>query len=81
MNDGLPVCCELCNGLPVVHGKARGHYVSRTGGRRMLVLERSQGERIRINEATELVVMEVHPERVMIAVVSSSGDGARRAGQ
>ena len=69
------VACQIHNGLATVAGKTRGHYVSRQGGRRMLVLECGQGGRIRINDTTEIVVLEISPGEVKIAV-EPSPDGA-----
>jgi hypothetical protein len=66
--DGLCVSCDVGNGLPTANGKARGYYVSRGDGRPMLVVERRSGDRIRINAMTEVVVLEIHPDRVMVAV-------------
>lgn len=70
--DGRCVACEVRNGLPVVRGKVRGHYVSHQGGSRMLILERGRGECIRINDTTEIVVLEIYHDQVEIAVGCSS---------
>lgn len=70
--DGRCVACEVRNGLPMVRGKVRGHYVSHQGGSRMLVIERGRGDRIRINDSTEIVVLEIYADRVMIAVEFST---------
>jgi len=68
-DDETPhVACQAGKGLPTVDGKARGHYVSHRGGQRMLVLECGQGERIRINGTTEIVVLEICPEEVKVAI-------------
>jgi len=78
--DQRPVSCDVQNGVPMVHGKGHGHYVSREGGRQMLVLERSQGERIRINDTTEVVVLEIHPDHVKVAIDSAAGDATKPQG-
>jgi len=70
-DNGRCVSCEVRNGLPTLLGKGRGHYVSRQGGSRMLVLDRCPGQRIRINGTTEVVVLEIHPDQVKIAIESS----------
>jgi carbon storage regulator CsrA len=38
----------------------------------MLVMDRKQGERIRINDTTEIVILEVNQQQVTIAVETSS---------
>jgi carbon storage regulator len=68
--DGRCVSCKVDNGLPMVHGKARGYYVSHRGGRRTLVVVRGRGERIRINGTTEIVILEIHADQVNIAIKS-----------
>ena len=55
----------------------RGHYVSRQGGSRMLVLERRRGERLRINGTAEIVILEVHAEYVKITIESSPDNAAK----
>lgn len=60
--------CNVRDGLPTVSGKARAHYRTGPGGRRMLVLDRHVGQRIRINATTEIVVLEIAPDVVTIAV-------------
>ncbi len=62
------VCCEIRNGLPMLHGKARGHYVSCQGGQRMLVLDRRCGDHIRINDTTELIVLDTQAGEAKIAI-------------
>lgn len=72
--NGRCVSCEVRNGLPTLLGNARGHYVSRQGGSRMLVFDRRPGQRIRINGTTEVVVLEIHPDQVTIAIETSPDD-------
>lgn len=62
------IACEVGDGLPTVHGKGRAHYVSHQEGSRMLVLERSCGDRIRINATVEVTVVEIGPDEVKIAI-------------
>ena len=72
---GRCVSCDVGNGVPMANNKARGYYVSRGGRRPMLVVERRSGERIRINDTTEVVVLEIHPEQVKVAIECvSEGD-------
>lgn len=72
--NGRHFSCEVRDGLPTIHRKARGHYVSRQGCLPMLVLEHGQGDRIRINDVTELTVIEIHHDQVQVAIRSLSDD-------
>jgi hypothetical protein len=65
------------DGLPLANGKAHGYYVSRHDGRRLLVLERRSGERIRINGTAEVVILEIRPGRVKLAINCVPDDGAK----
>ena len=76
-NDGRCVSCEVGNGLPTAEGKARGYYMSREDGRRMFVVERRSGERLRINGTAQVVVLEVQRGQVKLAVECLPDDGAR----
>jgi len=69
------VSCEVTNGLPTANGKVRGYYVSRRGGRPMLVVECRSGERIRINDTKEFVVLEIHPDQVRIVIECAPENG------
>ncbi len=66
--------CEVQNGVPTVQGKARAHYATGQGGGMMLVFERRAGERIRINATTEVVILEVSPEHVKVAVETTRSE-------
>lgn len=66
--NGRCVSCEVRDGLPTVHGKVQCYYLSPRGGARILVLERRQGDRIRINGTTELIVLEIHFDQVKVAI-------------
>ena len=44
------------------------YYLFRKDGSRLLVLERRNGQRIRVNETTELVVLEAHKYEVTFAI-------------
>ena len=46
----------------------------------MLVLDRRQGQRIRINGTTEVVVLEIHPDQVRIAIESSPDNVTKAQG-
>jgi hypothetical protein len=62
------VACEVGNGLPTANGKAHSYYLSRQDGRRMLVVERRPGDRLRINGSTEVVILEICPNLVKLAI-------------
>jgi hypothetical protein len=66
--------CEIHEGVPTVHGKARAHYATGQSGGRMLVFERGAGERIRIDDKTEVVILEVAGNQVKVAV-ETVGEG------
>jgi hypothetical protein len=61
----------------MANGKARSYYVSRHDGHRMLVVERRSGDRIRINSTTEVVILEIHPDLVKLAIECLPDDGAK----
>ena len=54
--------------FPTIQGKAPSYYLSDLAGMRMLVLKHRQGDRIRINDTTELIVLEIHFGQVTIAI-------------
>jgi len=74
------VSCQIGDGLPTADGKAHSYYVSRHDGRRMLVVERGVGERLRINDTTEVIILKIRPELVNLAVeyVPDDAAGSRR---
>ncbi|MEI8372135.1 MAG: carbon storage regulator [Planctomycetota bacterium] len=78
--NGRHVSCEIPDGLPSVVSKAGGHYVSRKGGSRMLVLDCRPGERLRINGTTEVVILEIQPGKVKIAIETSPDDETKPQG-
>lgn len=78
--EGRCVCCEVRDGLPTVHATTPGHYISRQGGSRMLVIDRRPGQRLRINGTTEIVVLEIHPRYVKIAIETFAGESAKLQG-
>jgi hypothetical protein len=60
--------CDVHDGVPTVRGKAHAHYLTGQSGQRMLVVARKPGERIRINDTTEVVILEVGPNQVTMSV-------------
>ena len=65
---GRCVACEVGNGLPTATGKAHSYYIARQDGRRMLVVEGRPGDRLRINGSTEIVILEICPNFVKLAI-------------
>ena len=65
---GRCVYCEVRNGIPSIRGKVPSYYLSPQGGRRVLVLDRRQGDRIEINDTTELLILEIRFNHVKIAI-------------
>jgi len=65
---GQCIACEVGNGLPTATGKVYSYYIARQDGRRMLVVERRPGDRLRINGSTEVVILEICPNLVKLAI-------------
>jgi hypothetical protein len=59
--------CQIGNGIPSIRGRVQSYYVSRKGVR-MLVVERSAGQRIRINGTIDVVVLEAGNGNVQIGI-------------
>ena len=78
--DGRYLSCEVRNGLATIHDAVWSYYLSRHDGRRMLVLELCQGERIRINGTAAVVVLEIHPDRVTTAIECVMDDATKAHG-
>jgi hypothetical protein len=70
--------CEIQSGVPTVRGKAQAHYVTGPSGQRMLVVDRKPGERIRINDTTEVVILEIGPNQVTVSVETTDITEASR---
>lgn len=62
------VACEIREGLPTLGSRAWSYYVSHRGGQPMLVLDRKPGERIRINDTTDIVVLSVRAGQVELGI-------------
>jgi hypothetical protein len=63
------VSCEIGQSLPTAGGHVWSYYLSQADGRQMLVLNRRKGERIRINDTVEVVVLDIQEGRVQLGVV------------
>jgi hypothetical protein len=70
--------CDVRDGLPTVRGKGRAHYVTGQSGRHMLIVERRLGERIRINSTTEVVILDIAPDVIRIAIETVPEAGERQ---
>jgi hypothetical protein len=76
VQDDCCMSCHVGNGAPRMDGCGWGYYASR-GGEQMLVVERGAGQRIRINGAIEVVVLETSNGAVRLRiddVGSAEGD-------
>ena len=71
---GPYVSCNVGQGPPTVNGRVWSYYVSQQDGRQMLVVNRRTGERIRLNNAIEIVILEVDNGRVQIGVATPPDD-------
>jgi carbon storage regulator CsrA len=63
------VSCEIENGIPMVCEPAASYYVFNRHGQRQLILTRKQHESIMIDNAINLVVLEINHNDVKIGVV------------
>jgi len=61
------ITCRCGDGIPAFNGGGRGYYVSR-GGTRMLVMECKPGQRVRINDTIEVVVLATGDDEVRLAI-------------
>ncbi|HBO46444.1 MAG TPA: hypothetical protein DD670_21455 [Planctomycetaceae bacterium] len=59
--------CGIRDGIPTIDGGGRGHYVSR-GGVQMLVVQCRPGQRIRINDSIEVIVLTTDDEEVRLGI-------------
>ncbi len=59
--------CRIRNGIPTIHGHVWGYYASRNGAR-MLVVECGADQRIRINDAVEIVVIKTCNGNVQLGI-------------
>jgi len=57
------VSCEVRNGWIRLRGRASSYYLSRPGREPMLVVRCGENQRIRINDAVDLVVLDIHDSR------------------
>ncbi|MGA2797329.1 MAG: carbon storage regulator [Thermoguttaceae bacterium] len=61
--------CELQNGIPVVRGAASSYYVFNQNGQRLLILTRKQNESIVIDNAIDIVILEVNGNEVKLGII------------
>ena len=60
--------CEFYDGLATVRGKGPAHYSTGENGRQTLIVDRRPGERIRINSTTEVLILEIGPGDILVAI-------------
>ncbi len=63
------VDCALCRMIPVIRQRVPCYYVSKPDGGLMLTLERREGERIRICDYVEIVVLAVRASEVKLGII------------
>jgi hypothetical protein len=61
--------CEMQNGIPMVRGAASSYYVFNQNGQRLLILTRKQNESIVIDNAIDIVVLEVNGNEVKLGII------------
>jgi hypothetical protein len=61
--------CELQNGIPMVRGAASSYYVFNQNGQRLLILTRKRNQSIVIDNAIDIVVLEINCEEVKLGIV------------
>lgn len=73
------ICCELRKGLVTIRGRTRSYYLSQPGRLPMLVITCEEAQRIRINDAIDIVVLDVHDNQAVhdAACDTSLGSAAR----
>lgn len=59
------VSCTLHNGLLTVRGHAPSYYLSRPGQTPMLIVTCEENQRIRINDAIDIVVLDTHDSQAV----------------
>lgn len=59
------VSCTLRNGLLTVHGHAPSYYLSQRGRAPMLVVTCEENQRLRINDAIDIVVLDIHDSQAV----------------
>jgi carbon storage regulator CsrA len=59
----------LQNGIPVVRGAASSYYVFNQNGQRLLILTRKQNESIVIDNAIDIVILEVNGNEVKLGII------------
>jgi hypothetical protein len=65
------VSCSVESGFPVTDGSTWSYYLARGDGRRMLVLSRRLGQRVRLNGKIDLVVVGHRDGEVQLGIEQS----------
>jgi len=66
------VLCELREGIFAARGRVWSYYRSRQGRSPMLVLDRTKGQRLRIDGAVDVAVLDVHNGEVTLSIQIAS---------
>ena len=61
--------CEMQNGIPMVRGATSSYYVFNQNGQRLLILTRKQNESIVIDNAIDIVVLEVNCNGAKLGII------------
>jgi hypothetical protein len=62
------VSCVVGRDAVMMSGRAWSYYQSQPGRRRMLVLDREEGQRMQINGSVDLIIVGVERDRVKLAI-------------
>jgi len=57
------------NGIPMVRGASSSYYIFNQNGQRLLILTRKQNESIVIDNAIDVVVLEINGNEVKIGII------------
>jgi Global regulator protein family len=74
--DRRSVSCEVRENTVLMRDRVWSYYKSQQGKRQMLVLDRGQGERMRINGCVELIVLGIENDQVKLAIESGRRSSA-----
>jgi hypothetical protein len=61
--------CQVQSGIPVVRGATPSYYIFNQKGERLLILSRKQNEGIGIDNAIDIVILEIGSDEVKLGIV------------
>jgi carbon storage regulator CsrA len=61
--------CVLQNGIPMVRGTTSSYYIFNQKGQRLLILTRKHNQSIVIDNAIDIVVLEVNCDEVKLGII------------